>query len=278
MQVKTDVADASGTVVATRTQPASLGAGRTEPVLLTLNIPSPHLWNGRRDPYLYTATVSLLEGARMTDSVRQPLGLRTVEISEEKGFLLDGQPYPIHGVNRHQDWGDQGWAASPANYDEDARIILDMGTTAVRLAHYPQSDYLHNLCDRNGLLLWDEVPLVNLISDKPEFAANAEQQLREMILQRYNHPSIAFWGLFNELGLSTTPAPDTLLQHLKAVVQELDPSRLDVCAIYKAHTTYNQIADHPCFNDYPGWYAGIDKLDSLLKENSAEAGKRDRLQ
>jgi beta-galactosidase len=115
---------------------------------------------------------------------------------------------------------------------------------------------------------------VNLISDKPEFAANAEQQLREMILQRYNHPSVAFWGLFNELGLSTTAAPDALLQHLKAVAQELDPSRLIVCAIYKAHTTYNQIPDHPCFNRYPGWYAGIDKVNSLLQQDSAEAGKR----
>ena len=72
--------------------------------------------------------------------------------------------------------------------------MLDMGVTAVRLAHYPQSDYFHDLSDRNGLLLWDEVPLVNLISNKPEFAANAEQQLREMILQRYNHPSICFLG------------------------------------------------------------------------------------
>ncbi len=274
VQVKTDIIDASGAVVATRTQPVSIEAGKTESVILNLNVSSPHLWNGRKDPYLYTTTVSLLEGSETTDSVSQPLGLRTVEISEQNGFLLNGQPYPIHGVNRHQDWGEQGWAASTANYNQDAQIMLDMGVTAIRLAHYPQSDYLHNLCDHNGILLWNEIPLVNLISDKPEFAANAEQQLREMILQRYNHPSVAFWGLFNELGLSTTAAPDALLQHLKLVAQELDPSRLIVCAIYKAHATYNQIPDHPCFNRYPGWYAGIDYFDPVIKGDSAEVGKR----
>ncbi len=274
VQVKTDIVDASGATVATGREPASVGAGMTLPVALTLNVPSPHLWNGRKYPYLYTAKVSVLEGAVTSDSVDQPLGIRAVEITEQKGFLLNGQSYPIHGVNRHQDWGDQGWAASAANYEEDARIMLDMGVTAVRLAHYPQSDYLHGLCDHNGILLWNEIPLVNLISNKPEFAANAEQQLREMILQRYNHPSVAFWGLFNELGLSTTVPPDALLQHLKAVVQELDPSRLVVCAIYKANATYNQIADHPCFNRYPGWYAGIDKFDADIKKDSAEVGKR----
>ena len=116
MQVKTDIADAGGAIVATQTQPASVEAGKTEPVLLNLNISSPHRWNGRKDPYLYTATVSLLAGAGISDSISQPLGLRTVEISEQQGFLLNGQPYPIHGVNRHQDWGDQGWAARAANY------------------------------------------------------------------------------------------------------------------------------------------------------------------
>ena len=274
VQVKADIVDASGAIVATKTQPASVEAGQTAPVVVALSVPSPHLWNGRKGPYLYTTKVSLLEGTETSDSVDQPLGLRTVEISEEKGFLLNGQPYPIHGVNRHQDWGDQGWAASTANFDEDAQIMLDMGVTAIRLAHYPQSDYLHNLCDHNGILLWNEIPLVNLISTKPEFTANAEQQLREMILQRYNHPSVAFWGLFNELGLSSTPPPDELLQHLKTVVQELDSSRLIVCAIYKAKATWNQIPDHPSFNRYPGWYAGIDNFDVNIKGDSAEVGKR----
>jgi beta-galactosidase len=154
------------------------------------------------------------------------------------------------------------------------RMMLDMGVTAIRLAHYPQSDTLHNLCDHNGILLWNEVSLVNLINNTPEFSANAEQQLREMILQRYNHPSVAFWGLFNELGLSKTAPPDALLQHLKSVVQELDPQRLIVCAIAKANTSYNKIADHPCFNRYPGWYQRYGTLQSEIAASSKEVGKR----
>jgi beta-galactosidase len=274
IQVKTEIADASGKVVATQTQPASVNPGDAQPVISTLNVPAPHRWNGRPDPYLYTATISLVDGANAGDSIQQPLGLRTVDITEDQGFLLNGKPYPIHGVNRHQDWGDQGWAATTADMDEDFQLMLDMGVTAIRLTHYPQSDYVHDLCDHNGILLWNEVSLVNGISLDPAFSANAEQQLREMILQRYNHPSAAFWGLFNEIGLHTTPPPDDLLNHLKSVVQELDSSRLIVCAIYKKKTTYNLIADHPCFNIYPGWYEKLDKLTSDIQACHDEIGKR----
>jgi beta-galactosidase len=274
LQVKTDIAAADGIILASATQPASVASGTTAEVLSTIHLPSPHLWNGRKDPYLYTATVSLVRGKEAIDSIDQPLGLRTVAISPTRGFLLNGRPYPIHGVNRHQDWGDQGWAATPADYDEDARLILDMGVTAIRLTHYPQSDYWHNLCDRNGLLLWNEVSLVNEIRDTPQFSANAEQQLRELILQRYNHPSAAFWGLFNELNLvKGSPPPDALLRRLKSVIQEVDPSRLIVCAIAIGHKSYNTIADHPCFNRYPGWYQKFGMLESLIKEGAEEVGK-----
>jgi beta-galactosidase len=275
LQVKTDITDADGMNVATQTQSASVDAGKTQELLSAIKLASPHRWNGRKDPYLYTATVSLARGADTADSVAQPLGLRTVEISENMGFLLNGHPYPIHGVNRHQDWGDQGWAATPANYDEDAQIMLDMGVTAIRLAHYPQSDYLHNLCDHNGILLWNEVPLVNDVNNSPEFKANAEQQLREMILQRYNHPSVAFWGLCNEIGIRKgTTGPVDLLSYLKSVIQKLDPSRLIVCAIHIDNPTFDVIADHPCFNCYPGWYAGINTLQKQLTEGATETGKR----
>ncbi len=111
--------------------------------------------------------------------------------------------------------------------------MLDMGVTAIRLAHYPQSDYLHNLCDHNGILLWNEVSLVNAVSNDPEFTANAEQQLREMILQRYNHPSVAFWGLFNEIGLQQrSPAPDDVAQAPQVRRAGTGSSRLIVCAIH----------------------------------------------
>jgi beta-galactosidase len=249
-------------------------ASSTGTFISSVTIPSPHLWNGLKDPYLYTATVSLVRGHDTLDSIQQPLGLRTVAISQDQGFLLNGKPYSIHGVNRHQDWGDQGWAATPADYNEDFRLMLEMGVTAIRLTHYPQSDYLHNLCDHNGILLWNEVSLVNEIQDTPAFSANAEQQLRELILQRCNHPSVAFWGLFNELGnTKTSPPPDVLLAHLKTVVQELDQTRLIVAAISIGNKSYNQIPDDPCFNRYPGWYNKFGLMASMIEAGSKEVGK-----
>jgi beta-galactosidase len=271
VQVETQIADAAGQIVAMHRRLVSVGSGETKEVAEDLDLSAPHRWNGRQDPYLYTATVSLVDGRMAGDSVKQPLGLRTVEITQDRGFLLNGRPYPIHGVNRHQDWGDQGWAASTANDDEDARLILDLGVTAIRLAHYPQSNYWHDLCDHNGLLLWNEVSLVNEVRTTPQFAANAEQQLRELILQRYNHPSVAFWGLFNEL--QPQPDPKPLLEHLKSVVQQLDPSRLIVCAISKRNVPYNHVADDPCFNQYPGWY-DHSNIDAVIQANAREAGKR----
>jgi beta-galactosidase len=275
LTVKTEIADARGAIAATALQPASVQSGTSAAVISTLHIPSPRLWNGRKDPYLYTATVSLVRGNDILDSVRQPLGLRTVAISESQGFLLNGRPYPIYGVNRHQDWGGEGWAATPANDDEDMRLILDMGTTAIRLTHYPQSDRWHDRCDRNGLLLWNEVSLVNEVRATPEFDANAEQQLRELILQRYNHPSAVFWGLFNELAVKKKAAqPDPLLQHLKSVIHELDPARLIVAAIDVPHMSYNQIPDHPGFNRYPGWYQKYGEVEPVLEAAAKEVGKR----
>ena len=276
-QVKTEIKDGDGKVVATQTQAASVPTGQTSPVVTNLVVSSPHLWNARKDPYLYTTTVSVLSGGNVVDSVVQPLGLRTVEITEDKGFLLNGEPYPIHGVNKHQDWGDQGWATTAANFDEDAQIILDMGVTAIRLAHYPQSDYWHNLSDHNGILLWNEVSLVNETRDTPEFAANAEQQLRELILQRYNHPSAVFWGLFNELGNAKTDTngATTLLQHLKSVIQEVDPTRLIVAATDHNGKSYNEVPDHLCFNTYPGWYSGMPPdMTAAIEKYHKEFGKR----
>jgi beta-galactosidase len=272
--VKIDISDATGNIVATSTQPAVVELQKTGEILSAVTIPAPHLWNARKDPYLYTATVSILSGNKVTDSIQQPLGIRTVSISEDKGFLLNGQPYPIHGVNRHQDWGSQGWAASPENIDEDMQMMLDMGVTAIRLTHYPQSDYIHNLADHNGILLWNEVSLVNYISDSPAFAANAEQQLRELILQRYNHPSVAFWGLFNELDNTKGPLPEPLLNDLKSIVQQLDPTRIIVSASDHLKKPYNLIPDHVAFNFYPGWYGKFGELESQINAASKEAGKR----
>jgi beta-galactosidase len=237
------------------TELPSLGPGESRALVQTVHIPHPAFWRGREDPYLYQATINLFVG-KFADTIRQPLGLRTVAITNELGFLLNGQPYPIHGVNAHQDFGDKGWAMSHADHDADMKLMLDMGVTAIRLAHYPQSDYVHDLADRNGILLWNEIPMVNAVRDTPGFKADISQQLHEMILQRYNHPSAAFWGMFNEIGKVMDPIAVPVVEELKREQKELDPTRLNVAASSEFGAGFDSVPDWICYNPYPGWYRG----------------------
>ena len=276
--VETIIKNADGTVVAQHTRTATIAAGQTVVSTEVLDIASPHLWNGRKDPYLYSVAVRVHRGNDTVDEVVQPLGLRTVAITQERGFLLNGKPYPIHGVSRHQDRRDKGWALSAEDHQQDAGMILEMGVTAVRNAHYPQSGTWHDLADHNGLLMWDEISLVRTINDTPAFTAGSELEAREMILQLYNHPSIAFWGLFNELGNLPTPPPDTMLRTLKAEVKELDSSRVIVAATDHPNKSYNLIPDWTCFNIYPGWYRpATPGPDDTITQFSREIGKRTAL-
>lgn len=275
--IETDIKDARGTSVCSLSSEQQIGANKTEPVVQTLVVPWPHLWNGRNDPYLYTATVRVIHGGKTMDEVSQPLGLRTVAITQAQGFLLNGKPYPIHGVSLHQDYYNKGWALSRADHRQDMRIVLDMGATAIRLTHYPQSEYLHDLCDRNGLLLWNEVSLVNGIPDSRAFDSNSERQLREMILQRYNHPSAVFWGTFNEIGNDKKTAnPDELLARLKEIIHKLDPTRIDVGASDQPNRSFNQIPTAICFNGYPGWYGHgtPDDMAKYIDDRYREVDKR----
>ncbi len=265
VRVETQITDAAGEIAAAQAEDVTIAAGQTQAVTQALRVADPHLWQGRTDPYLYAVTVRVLHGDTLLDSVVQPLGIRTVAITDKDGFLLNGAPYPIHGVSRHQERQDEGWAISAADQAEDAQMILELGATAVRLAHYPQSDDFYDLCDHNGLLLWTEIPQVNEIRLTPEFQANAEMQLREMILQHYNHPSAAFWGLSNELAGPYTHSAVPELKHLKAVAQSLDSSRLLVSAAISGVYPIGHVPDWLGYNTYPGWYGSQGKPDAMTR-------------
>jgi beta-galactosidase len=174
--------------------------------------------------------------------------------------LLNGESYPLHGVNRHQDRPGKGWAISYADQDEDANIIYEIGATCVRLAHYPHSDYFYSLCDRKGFVVWAEVPLVNQVYNTPAFAENAKQQLTELIRQKYNHPSIFFWSLYNELGNSgRCDDPRPLVTQLNALAKQEDSTRLTTAASNDPSSKWpglRSVADLIAWNPYPGWYFG----------------------
>lgn len=270
LRLRAAILDAANRVVAT-----SMSSLSKDPsVLQRLTLLHPHLWNGIKDPYLYSLHVSLIRSNKIIDEVIQPIGIRTVAITESAGFLLNGKPYPIYGVGRKQERLSDGWALTAQDELSDAQMIILMGATAVRDAHYPMSQNWHNICDRLGLLLWDEIPFVNDMTNSAEFAANLHEQLQETILQLNNHPSVSFWGLFNELKRNRA-GQDDLLQSLKAQAKSLDMTRPIVGASNQPNASFNKIPEFIAFNNYPGWYGGtVSNWTSYIAERYREVGHR----
>ena len=225
------------------------------------SLENPHLWNGKEDPFLYTAEVSLWQDGRMIDRVEQPLGLRYYSIDPEKGFFLNGRHLQLRGVCRRQDRAEVGNALRPWHHDEDAAIMAEMGVNAVRLAHYPQSSYFYDLMDRYGFIVWAEIPFIGPggysdegFVDIEAFRENGKEQLREMIRQHYNHPSICLWGIFNELSMrGDSPVP--YIEELDAIAHEEDPTRPTTSAS-NIDGELNFVTDAIAWNRYDGWYGG----------------------
>ncbi len=258
------VVDHDGKQVASAEQNVRLVPSVTVPLSLRVTVPRPHLWNGVKDPYLYRAIVELRSGDNVVDSVEQPLGLRYYSISD-KGFFLNGKPYHLHGVNRHQDRLNQGWAISEADQEEDLKLILEMGANVVRCAHYQHSDYFYSLCDRAGLLAWAEIPQVDRIGSDPRFAETSRKQLADLIRQNINHPSIFAWSLYNELR-PNNPDPHRLLQDLHNFAKAEDPTRPTIAATCTEHLPQmNTITDWLGWNIYPGWYQDWPLLEEFGK-------------
>jgi beta-galactosidase len=251
------VLDDTGASVATLTTSASVAPGETLELPLSGTIDSPHLWQGRSDPYLYSARVELTRAGAPVDAVTQPLGFRSFAVDPELGFTLNGQAHDLHGVNRHQDRIGRGWAIGKAEHDEDMAQIVEIGASAIRLAHYQHADYFYELCDRMGMLVWAEIPLVDATTDSPAFTDNARQQLTELIRQSQNHPSIVVWGIGNEQRVNDA-ASNALLASLAELVRAEDDSRLSTYAHCCGADTspLTKHADLIGYNYYFGWYMG----------------------
>lgn len=235
-----------------------------------LTIPQVHLWNGKKDPYLYTAEVVLKEGEEILDAVSTRFGCRTYEIDPEKGFILNGESYPLRGVSRHQDrWG-LGNALLPEHHREDIELICEVGATTIRLAHYQHDQYFYDLCDEKGLVIWAEIPYISDHMDTGR--ENTVSQMKELITQNYNHPSIVVWGLSNEITMSGSSTPDLLENHniLNDLAHEMDKTRLTTMAVVSMcdiHDPYIQIPDTVSYNHYFGWYGGNTSMNGPWLDN-----------
>lgn len=247
-----------------KTIPVTLPADSTTRVSTDIELSNPRLWNGIDDPFIYTVTAEVMASdGESVDRVEQPLGLRYFNVDSDKGFTLNGHPLKLRGVCRHQDRAERGNALYPEHHAEDADLIEEIGANAVRLAHYPQAKEFYDLMDRKGMIVWAEIPFIGPggyhdrgFNNIPAFLENGRQQLREMIRQHYNHPSICFWGIFNELK-THGDTPIDYVRELNEIAHQEDPQRMTTAASFLSDgDQLNTVTDLIAWNKYYGWYGG----------------------
>ena len=222
-------------------------------------IENPHLWHGVKDPYLYTAGVSIVSSDEVIDQLSVRFGCRSFVIDPERGFILNGKEYPLRGVSRHQDRWQFGNALLKEHHDEDMDLICEVGANTIRLAHYQHDQYFYDLCDERGMVVWAEIPYIS--KHMPDGNENTISQMKELIIQNYNHTSIVVWGLSNEITMDGADNPDLINQHviLNDLCHELDKTRLTTIACITMcgiDEEYVHIPDVIAYNHYFGWYGG----------------------
>ena len=252
--IKVELKDAEGNVV---------GCAETEAAPhahVLIDVKEPHLWNGMEDPYLYTCEASVVSGENVLDTVVVNYGYRSFHVCPNTGFWLNGKNVPLHGVARHQDRLDKGWAISKADHEEDIALIKELGANTIRLAHYQHDQYFYDLCDKTGFVLWAEIPFISQFIPTEEAYNNTISQMTELVAQNYNHPAICFWGISNEILIGADR--EDLRQNLRdlnELAKAMDPSRLTTMAqvsMTPMDSEHNYITDVVSYNHYFGWYGG----------------------
>ena len=226
-------------------------------------------WHGRKNPYLYCCEVEIVRDGEVVDSVCSRFGCRSFEIDPNRGFILNGEEYPLRGVSRHQDRLGVGNALLPEHHEEDIALIMEVGATTIRLAHYQHDQYFYDLCDENGLVIWAEIPYIS--KHMPGGRENTISQMKELVVQNYNHASIVVWGLSNEISIAGSDE-DLLENHriLNDMVHEMDKTRLTTIAavsMCKIDDPYIQIPDVVSYNHYFGWYGGDTSMNGPWFDN-----------
>lgn len=245
-----NIIDAKGDLVATE---------ESEQLFAEFTIKQPHLWNGAKDPYLYTAKATIIRDGEPLDSVSARFGCRSFEIDPKRGFILNGREYPLRGVSRHQDRAGFGNALTPEHHREDMDLICEVGANTIRLAHYQHDQYFYDLCDERGMIVWAEIPYIS--RHMPTGNENTVSQMKELIIQNYNHPSIVVWGISNEITMDGAKDPDMIANHrrLNDMVHEMDKTRLTTMACISMCDIDDEIVhitDVVSYNHYFGWYGG----------------------
>ena len=231
---------------------------KSQPLSFEFEIENVNLWDGIENPYLYTLRLNLVQNNVVVDNKDVRFGVRTFSVDPEKGFFLNGRSYPLRGVSRHQDRYNMGWAITKKEHKEDMELIKEVGANTIRLAHYQHDQYFYDLCDEYGMVVWAEIPFISMFL--PKGRENTVSQMKELVVQNYNHPSIVVWGLSNEITMGGENE-ELLANHreLNELCHSLDKTRLTTMAqvsMLDQHSEMNQVSDILSYNHYFGWYGG----------------------
>ncbi len=264
--VETFVKNAEGTTITYKIfdDEAVIAETTTEDTKINLIIENVHLWNGRKDPHLYTLEAVLSMNGEVLDTVSTRFGCRTFSVDPQKGFILNGKEYALRGVSRHQDYPEKGNALTVEDHKRDIDLILEVGATTIRLAHYQHAQEFYDLCDEAGLVIWAEIPYISRHMENGY--DNTISQMKELVVQNYNHASICFWGLSNEITIAGADDPHLIKNHkdLNDLVHEMDKTRLTTIAtvtMCSMDNEYVHISDVLSYNHYFGWYGGTTDMN-----------------
>ncbi len=235
-----------------------------------LKIENVHLWHGTIDPYLYTMKATLLDGDKEVDCISTRFGCRSFKVDPQKGFILNGKEYPLRGVSRHQDRPGIGNALLPEHHREDMELIKEVGANTIRLAHYQHSQVFYDLCDEYGMVIWAEIPYIS--KHMPNGYDNTKSQMKELVAQNYNHASICFWGLSNEISIGGAADESLIKNHkmLNDLCHDMDKTRLTTVAVVSVcgiDEEYVHISDVVSYNHYFGWYGGTTEMNGPWFDN-----------
>ena len=257
VRVVNTILDENGKEVAGMTGSVVIAAGHTAQVAGERDLAEPKLWNGAADAYLYSVVTAVFDGhGHMRDQIETPLGIRSVEITADRGLILNGRPYAVHGVDYfNSERPGRGTAVTDSEVAADMRMIGDLGATGIRFVHFQHPQRAYQEADRRGMLVWTEIPLNGAVDAGAAFQKNAEQQMHELIAQNFNHPSVVAWGLGNEIYARNSDVL-RVLHAVQSTAKAADPSRLTVYAhcCQADNAPKAMIADLGAYNRYFGWY------------------------
>lgn len=256
LKVRTTIEDAKGNIISQNIEQNVT----TENVKQLFVIEHPVLWNAKQNPHLYKVIVELLDNGKVIDRVEQRTGLRYFSVDADKGFFLNGKYLDLYGFCLHEEVEGKGSALSAEDHERDMELVKESGATSLRLVHYPHSESIYHLSDENGIVLWTEIPMVGPggydfcgFINTDGLKEHARQVLKELVYQKYNHPSICFWGIFNEIRTNYDNA-EPFARELHELYKEIDPSRLTTLASCDDPKFYQNCSDLMAWNKYIGWY------------------------